>query len=126
MGDHWRRAGGAEKTPGRISLHLTMANINRKTANLVAKEPIVTAVSTDGIDEELGNDPKMEQVLTQMLLKWWKRSQQGKKMWQTCHNFLTYGPTVEKYRYNPENRSTEVIICDPFGVVPAPGVFQPA
>lgn len=109
-GNHW----GEKKKRSNLTINLFFSNVLRTVANITAREPSAECVDLDGT--AAGYD----KTATARLRKWWQDSKQQQKLKDSIQNMEVNGITIEKATWG-RNEEPNVIICDPFSFIPAPG-----
>lgn len=99
--------------------NLYFANIERTVSNITARDPIGEVVDLDGETDNA------EKILTAKLLKWWKDTNQRRKLRKSARIMEIYGITIEKPYFDFKRRhDVNVENIDIFGFYPAPGTYE--
>ena len=94
-GKHLRHGSGVfEKLP----VNLAFANIERTVANITARRPQGEVVDLDGYEDDA------EKLLSKVLVKWWKETDQQSATKNFARTMETYGIALEKPFWNKNKR----------------------
>lgn len=114
-GKHLRHGSGVfEKLP----VNLAFANIERTVANITARRPQGEVVDLDGYEDDA------EKLLSKVLVKWWKETDQQSATKNFARTMETYGIALEKPFWNKNKRMPGNLLTDPFAFFPAPGNWK--
>lgn len=121
-GDHWNKNRHASrKNHKRIAVNLIFANIQRTVANLTSRNPVAEVVTIDG---DPGPEDEAGQIMSQKIKNWWADTEQGATLSISGQNMETYGITIEKAVPNIKEMKPDIVVKDPFGWFPAPGIYK--
>jgi len=107
------------RSVGLTPVNLYFSNIERTVANITAREPVGEVVDLDGTDQDGAED-----ILDSKLKKWWKETNQQKKIRSSARTMEIYGITIEKPGWNKEQECPNIVISDPYAFYPAPGFYE--
>lgn len=99
-------------------INLYFANIERTVSNITARNPVGEVVDLDGKCDGT------EKILSTVLKKWWKDTDQLPKIRHTARQMEIYGHTGEKPSWDKLRDVPDIDVVDPFGVFPAPGYWD--
>jgi hypothetical protein len=99
-------------------INLYFANVERTVGNITARNPVGEVVDLDGIDDGT------EKILSMVLKKWWKETDQLPKTRHTARLMEIYGITGERPLWDKQKDRPDIDITDPFCVFPAPGYYE--
>jgi len=99
-------------------INLFFANVERTVANITANNPTAEVIDMDGIKDS------GEELMGARVKQWWKQTGQRSKLKESADNMEIYGYTVEKVWWNDEKQEPDCTVKDPFGVIPAPGIWK--
>jgi len=119
-GHHFAKTKKGKET---TTVNLFFANVIRTVANIVNRNPVAEVQDmSSGVSKKAGN-VDIAAVYTKMMEKWWKESQQHKKLRASDINAEVYGITIEKPFWNSLINSPDTAILDPFAYFPAAGYW---
>lgn len=154
-GDHWQHPKGA-RGRHKTTINLFFANVQRTVANLTARDPLAEVVDLDGISSEqvlydetgapqkhpeTGEEMRVDgdgadAIISARTKKWWKDTEQRRKLSTSVLKMEKYGVTIEKgiwelefsEYFDPDGArmptgrgQPKVIIVDGLAFFPAPG-----
>ena len=99
-------------------INLYFANIERTVSNITSRNPVGEVVDLDGTGEG------SEKILSMLLKKWWKDTDQLPKIRQSARSMEIYGHTGEKPFWDKSKDNPDIDVIDPFQVFPAPGYWE--
>lgn len=104
------------KTSSPVNLYFS--NVERTVANITARNPTGEVVDLDGSEDDAEN------VLSVVLKKWWKNTNQQQKTRASARGMEIYGTTPEKPVWDKSQHQPNIMITDPFALFPAPGNWE--
>jgi hypothetical protein len=99
-------------------INLYFANVERTVSNITARNPVGEVVDLDGINDDT------EKVLSMVLKKWWKDTDQLPKTRHTARQMEIYGVTPERPFWDKDKDRPDIDITDPYSFFPAPGYYE--
>lgn len=121
-GKHFKKS----KTTGQTTptVNLFFANVIRTVANIVNRNPVAEVQDmSSGVASTDSGQADIAAIYTKKMEKWWKDSQQHKKLRASDINSEVYGITIEKPFWNSLIRSPDTAVIDPFAYFPAAGYW---
>jgi len=116
-GNHWSRSKPKDKQT-KVSTNLFFSNVIRTVANIVNRNPVAE------IEDLTGQGGDMPRIFTRKLEKWWKETNQHKKLRLSDINNEVYGITIEKPFWNDKIKAPDTAVIDPFTFFPAAGYWE--
>ena len=116
-GDHWQKQ-RTRKDFAKMTINLYFANVMRTKSVLTSRNPVAEVVDMDGVSDDASK------VLTAKLKKWWKDTNQKKKLSTTALSMESYGITIERPYWDFEMSRPDVKVWDIYGFFPAPGNYS--
>lgn len=98
-------------------INFYFANVERTVSNITARNPVGEVVDLDGLSEQ----DNSEKILSAVLKKWWKETDQLPKIRHTARNMEIYGITPERPYWDKLKNCPDIDIVDPYAFFPAPG-----
>ncbi len=98
-------------------VNLYFANVERTVGNITARNPVGEVVDLDGTSNGT------EKILSMVLKKWWKETDQLPKVRHTARMMEIYGITGERPSWDKFKDRPDIDVTDPFCVFPAPGCY---
>jgi len=118
-GHHWQKTNPfSKKGRHKISLGIFFANVTRTVANITSKEPAAEVHDADGYNDQA------DVALSQKLQSWYGDTEQGRTLERSVLNMELYGPTFEKYIWDPDRKHPDTVVLDPFAAFPATGYYE--
>ena len=99
-------------------VNLYFSNVERTIANITARNPTGEVVDLDGSEDDAEN------ILSVVLKKWWKETNQQQKTRTTARAMEIYGITPEKPVWDKAQHQPNTMVTDPFSFFPAPGNWE--
>lgn len=99
-------------------VNLYFSNVERTVANITSRNPTGEVVDLDGSEDDAEN------ILSVVLKKWWKETNQQQKTRATARAMEIYGITPEKPVWDKAQHQPNTMITDPFSFFPAPGNWE--
>ena len=99
----------------KLLVNLYFANIERTVANITARWPQGEVVDLDGYEDDA------EKLLSKVLVKWWKESNQQASIKEFARAMEIYGIALEKPFWDKNKQMPGNLLTDPFAFFPAPG-----
>lgn len=109
---------GNLKTKTSSPVNLYFSNVERTVANITARQPTGEVVDMDGSQDDAEN------ILSVVLKKWWKNTDQQQKTRASARGMEIYGITPEKPFWDKLQHQPNIIVTDPFSFFPAPGNWE--
>jgi len=101
-------------------INLYFANVERTVCNITARNPVGEVVDLDGSSE----DDNSEKVISMVLKKWWKETDQLLKTRASARQMEIYGVTPERPFWDKLKDRPDIDIVDPYSFFPAPGCWD--
>lgn len=107
---------------GFTPVNLYFANVERTVSVVTSQDPVAEVIDLTGQSKK--EEPASDLLLTAKLRKWWKDTNQKKKLKTSALNMETYGITVEHPFWDPDNKKPNVSVVDCYSFFPAPGNYE--
>jgi hypothetical protein len=109
------RKGAPRKKKVLTPINLYFANVERTVSNITAREPTGEVVDLDGQGDG------SENILSIVLKKWWKDTNQQSKTRASSRQMEIYGFTSEKPYWDKGRFRPDIAVTDPYSIFPCPG-----